>query len=388
MPSIKKKFILMCLSAALCTSLFAFVPAYADSSADANTSATAAQFFTIENAVEYAKEHSLKLVELKAKEENAKLAEREARISYNNARKMAASDINTYLATSGYSYTAARFSSRAAQRNTILGEYTLESNVSQAFYTYIIAVKKEQLSRESLESAHERVTSAELKYKNGTISENELESFKIAELQAQNNLNAAVRSKDYSMIQLKSTIGYPHDRELIASGEFTRRPIDATTPEEALIKAQTSISHVNAKETLELAESKLKRYQIFYSPIQTTWDSAKSDYAVAELSYNTAIENERLEIYRAYNNMLSLYESLEYLDRNLAYTQKQVDAYKMRYELGMITSDDYLAVVQQLDSLRNTLSDTELNAYLASVQYRLTFDCENTVFEEDNPLLW
>lgn len=389
MSSTKKRLMLICLSAALCTSAFTSLPVYAASaevSADTVQTSTAAEkteFFTIDDAIEYAKEHSSTLAALKAKEENAKYVESEARQTHDNMRKIAVSDINSYLVAGGYTYDAARFSYRAAQRNTIQGEYTLESKVSQAFYSYLSTVKKEQLAAESLASAHERVTSAELKYNNGTISANDFESFKIAELQAQNNLNTASRSKEYSMMQLKSAISYPLDQNLIVSGEFTRQPMDTTSPEDALAKAQTSISHVNAKESLELSASKLKRYLTFYSQRQPAWYSAKAEYAEAELTYNTALENEQLEIYNAYNNMLSLYETLDYLDKNLAYTQNQVDAAKARYELGMITSDDYISAVQQLDSLKNNISDTELNAYLASVQYRLTFDCENTIFEEE-----
>lgn len=394
MSGIKKKFTLLFLTASICLSA---VPAFADntistdsadmSAADTQLTSTEVKTLTIDGAIAYAKEHSSNIAALKASEANADYSRKEARLAYKNMRKATIGDINSFLLASGYSYRASLFNYRIMQRNTLLGESTLESNVINAFYTYLNNEKKVKLAESSLATAKERTGYAELKFNNGAISANDLENFRLSELKAQNDLNAALRTKDYSMLQLKSAISYPLENELRISGEFERRPRCTITPEQALVKAQKSLSWVNAEETLALAQFKRDKYHSFYGPASAAWYSAETEFSGAQVTYNTSIEKIKLGIYSAYNQMITLYETLDYLDKNIEYMQNQADVCKLRYDLGLITADDYLEITQQLDSLRNTLSDTELNAYLAEVQYRTNFDYENTVFEEEDPLL-
>ena len=80
--------------------------------------------------------------------------------------------------------------------------------------------------------------------------------------------------------------------------------------------------------------------------------------------------------------MLTAYEALDYCDKNLELMEKNVLAAKRRYDMGTITSDTYLSAVREYDSLKNQTASAELSAYLACAQYKLLYDCKNTISQE------
>ena len=68
----------------------------------------------------------------------------------------------------------------------------------------------------------------------------------------------------------------------------------------------------------ERAQEKQKKYHGYYSPYQAAWHSAAADFANAELSYQTSIEQLTLGIYSAHSAMLTAYENLEVLREALS----------------------------------------------------------------------
>ncbi len=396
MSGIKKRLTVLLITAAICTSA---LPAYAANAAADNSTDTQAvqtqnrtQVFTIDDAIEYAKQNSRTLAACKASEALSKAQKEETRKASKDTREqifgseMGASSDGTYLILTGYTYRASLFSYAMAQRSTIQQEYTLESEVKTAFYTYLNSVELAELAKDALNSAKERVVYAEVKYKNGTISELELEDFRLAVIEAENAYNSAVRAKDLYMMQLKSVLNYPQENELVVTGSFERQPMDTTAPEEAFAKSENSISMVNIKETLELAKLKFDKSIAHYTSNSLGGRTAKAEYAQAELNYYNSIESLRIGIYNAYNSMITAYESLNYADRSLASTEKKLAAVKRQYELGLSTSDDYLSSVQLYNSAKNKIAAAELNAYLTTVQYKLCYDITNTISQEDASL--
>ncbi|MGN1116950.1 MAG: TolC family protein, partial [Candidatus Ornithomonoglobus sp.] len=344
MSGIRKKLTILFITAAMCVSAIPVCAAESGAEANADTEAaqTAApktQAFTIDKAIEYAKEHSRDMTALAAAEATAKAQKEENLKNYKDTRKSIYKADNgngdsTYLVTTGYVYRSYIFQYAVAQRSTIQKEYTLESEVKNAFYSYLNAVEHVNIAKSSLDSANERVTYAQVKYDNGTISENDFESFKLAAIKAQNDYNSAVRAEGLSMVQLKSTLNYPQEDELIVTGSFERQPMDTTTPEEAFKKSENSIARVNAEESLELAAFKRDKSVLHYTSSSVGAKSAKAEYAQAELDYYNTIEQLRTGIYSAYNNMADAYESLEYCDKSLEVMEKNVDAAKRRFDLG------------------------------------------------------
>lgn len=397
MSILKRQLMLAGLVISLCATPLASVTAFADNTtADSAvvTSTEAAQVFTIDKAIEYAKANSKTLASCAATEKYQKYSVDEARLLFKNTRKAVnskystgLSDINTSLVSNGFVYRGAKLSYRVAQRDTIAQEYNLKCNVTQAFYGYLSCVNKETYAQEAFKLAQDNVAYAQIRYDGGIISENDLLNFKIAEMNAQNTLNQATRDKEYSILNLKTVLNYPLAEPLNISGSFSREEKSAIPLADALEKSKKSISYANIEDSFALAQEKKKRYQGFYSSNQAAWHSAAAEFANAELTYKNQLEQLTLGIYNAYDAMLTAYESLDVLDKTLEYTQKQMMAAKISYDLGTMKSSDYISATQAYNQIKNSLVDAELGAYIAKNAYESTFDCVNTVFEEDDPLL-
>lgn len=375
----------LCLVSMLLT---AAVPVMAAEEKTQVQSPVITETLTIHKAIEYAKENSYSLVSLKHSEEAAKYNEEAARVSYKNSRKtkeygmMVLGTVDSLLLSSGYYYRASQFQHRMAKRDIITAEYTLESDIELVFYTYISAVKKTEIAENDVKSAQERLDFAENKYSMGAISALDRDSFKIALTEAKNNLSAAQRNEETALLNLKSVMNYPLDAQLKVYGEFTRHEMEKTTVEEALKLYQDTVEKANIDENFELATEKYNTAITFYTAGRYEFFAEKASYALAQEQYNKADDGARINIQNAYNQMVTMYETLAYLDETLKYTQANVNAAKLMYEQGAMTASDYLDTVSQFTQLQNTMADTELGAWNAVMAYRKTFDIKNTVFKE------
>lgn len=389
MSLFKKRLSLICLISALavsCISPSIALSAYAEEAvSEQSTEVKTVQKFTIEDAVNYAKEHSASLAAAKASEAYAKSSANEARINRSKMKdnkNLMITDISPILVTSGYAYNAALANYRIAQRTVLQTEYTLKSNVSILFYTYLSNAEKVTIAKNSLSSAQEITKASEIKHTNGFISDMDLEQTRIAEEEAQAALNKAERELELSMLNLKSGISYPLDQPLQITGSFTPPSKEETSYETALIRAEKSISRANNEDSFKVAAQKRKIYQGFYTSNQPAWHSAEAEYISAELKYKNALNDERINIYSAWSNVQNTSEKLNTAKKYLELAQKRVDAAKLSYSLGSMSTKEYLDAVRELYSTKNSLLDGELGLYSVNEQYRMLFDCENTIFEE------
>ena len=357
-------------------------------SASVTVFAEAAEIFTIDKAVEYAKENSYTIETLENNILSAKNSAESARLTQKKLKNikndlyMSYSGIDTTLVQRGYYYHLAQFGHRNAQRALISAEYDIEANVELAFYDYINSKKKVAFAQEDLDKAKSRYETAAKKYSQGSISALELESFSLAQLNAQNALNSAKRTQDSKLMNFKALINYPLDKELELVGTFERQPIDTTTVEEATKLFEASVTKADLDENFALAKEKFASETAYYTAAKYEYYTAKATFANAEGQYNQALNGAKISIQTAYDNMQNLYETLAYLDKTLEYTKAQEQAAKIRYEQGTITSNDYLDAAAQLTKMQNTIADTELGAWNAVVSYRKLFDCKNTVFAD------
>lgn len=393
MSKYKNKLTILLLTAAICTSAIPALAADVNVSANDTAVTTAAsQTFTIDEAIAYAKKNSRTLAAYKAAESTAKAQKEETKKLSRDTREqifkseMASSSDSTYLVLTGYTYRATLLGYAAAQRATIEQEYLLESNVKSAFYSYLNNAELVDIAKSSLDSSKERLTQAELKYKSGLISQLDLDNFTIAVNTAQASYTSAVRTKDLSMIQLKSTLNYPQENELNVVGSFECPPMDTTTPEEALKKAENSIAYVNTKENLDLAKFKLEKSIAHYTSSSLGAKTARAEYAQAELDYYNTMDTLRINVYSLYNGVASAYENLEILKQTIDLYEKNAQKLKLTFELGLATSNDYISLVQELDSLKNQYASLELSAYIANEKYKVFYDCPNTISQEDPSL--
>ncbi len=336
--------------------------------------------FTIDDALDYALEHNRNLIALQdtltANEYNLKSENQ----SYDSFRKsgMPSSSISTYYVALGYQVESAKYQIRKAKRDIVQNEYNIKTAVRKAFYEYLNKQKKLETAQTNLDNVTERFNQAKVKNAQGTLSELELSQFEINVQNAQNTINSQKRDIEISMMNLKNTIGYPLDKELKISGEFILPEMDTTPPEEALKRSLTNVNMVELKDSYDLAKYNYDVNMNWYSGNQPQYHTAKSNFEAQTQQYEQSLNQNTISVMSAYNNMVSVYETLDYLNKQVEIVRKNADAQKLRYDMGMITAVDYLDTLNQLADTELTVEDTALNAYLASLNYRAAYDCTDT----------
>lgn len=282
-------------------------------------------------------------------------------------------DIDTFLLTSGYAEYADAVQTVIAKRNLEETKYQLTMQLENKFYSCLNADRKVIIAREALDNANENKRIADAKLAAGTIGAIEADSFGLAVVSAQNDLNDAERNRDYMYSELKQLMSYPADREIKLLGSFERQAMNKTPLAAALSGMDKTANKMNLDAALDLQEKLLEKYRSLYTTTMYDYQAQKYAYAQAEAEYNNNVDNLRLSIINSYNTMAGTYDKLNYIDKAIELSEKQADAKRTAYELGLTTASDYISSVQQLDSLKLQRADAEIGAYLTSKAYEMMY---------------
>lgn len=373
-----KKFIM-----ALAAVLFILPAAVFAEEAAEPTPAPESATVTLDQAKEYAKQHDL---DLKAAQDNITKCKyaiyQEKQTKKNYEKNPEVSSVGQYLYLNGYMLRTAEMQMRMAERAVVQKEYILNMNVEKSFYGYLNENNKYDLAQKSLENAKQQRDEAKVKLDQGSIAQLEYQSYELAVSGAQMKFNNALRSRDYALESLKNTMTFPANGTLRVTGEFTTYPMDDMPLDEALERNANNIDMVNLKESFENEADKFDAYSRFYFPNSFDFQQQKAVYAAAESNYQKSVNAKRLEVINTYNTMVSAYENLDYMQQSVALQEQQLKASKLRYEMGMVTTSDYIKETISFDDLKNSYSDAELNARLASLNYHATYSYENPITKE------
>ena len=205
-----KKIISMLLAAAI--SLISTAAAFAEEETQRIT-------LTLDEAVEYAMAHSLKIEKAQTELTKVKYEENQARINYRDYVS-GGFTIDEALNESGYYYRAAQIQTAQTERNLESEKNALKTSVKKSFYTYLNSQSKIDTARDNLENTKLKYEYANTKYEQGTISRLELKSFELAVTNAQNSLNQAERASELALLDLKNILNVPEGTEVTVSGEF------------------------------------------------------------------------------------------------------------------------------------------------------------------------
>lgn len=336
--------------------------------------------YTIDDAIEYALKHNRNLIALNETLTANEYALKSENQSYKFYRDNAISStaIGTYYVATGYQVEAAKYQIRNAKRNIVQNEYNIKMAVEKTFYEYLNKQKKLDIAQANVANANEKLSQAKVKNAQGTLSDLELSQFEVNVISAQNTLNSELREIEVYMLNLKNTMGFPLDDELKISGEFTLPEMDKTSPQQAIEKSYTNVNMVELSDSYDLSTLNYKTNLNWYTSAQPQYYTAKATYEAATQQYNQSLNQNVISVMTAYNNMAAAYDGVGYMQKQLEVTRKNVDAQKLRYEMGMITTADYIDSLNRLAELELTAADTSLNAYLAALNYRASYDCTDT----------
>lgn len=373
------KKIVSLLSIIFCFSCYA-LPSYAENN-----------IFTVDEAVAYAIENNYNLKALQTDIKKAEYTVSQEKINKRQSNNVTYGDyeiagrpmegfsytvstgFSAILCRDGYLLNTAEMQLRVAERSYESAKYELINTVNQSFYAYIGNVAKTENAKRSLETAREQKAQADLKYAQGQITKIDLTTFEMNVQKAENTLNAQERATALSMDALKNTMSYPAEDELKVTGKLELCEQDTTLPEDAIKKAQSHVTIQNLTDIYNNAQEKYKYAVRWYSSSQIEYYIEKATMERAENDYIKNKNAVELQIKSLYNDMVSSYETLDYLENNLEYVKNLADIAKIQYEMGQITATDYVSYTNNVYEVESSLEDAKLGTWTAVRNYRATY---------------
>jgi len=326
---------------------------------------------TVEEATEYALAHSLLLAAANAKYTAARYSKTDAAHTEEAYREaeMVASSIDIGLITTGYYYRTAVRQTEIAKRNFQTQTNALKIQVQNDFYTYLNKKNKTALAEQNLLSAQEKAGYAKARLENGMITQNDCLRFELAAVAAQNAVNAAKRQEEIALRTLKDTMNFPQEKELLVNGTFVYTEQEYKTPEEAITLSRTQNTYLNLCDAKIIAEERWKFAEEYYFTGQPGYTIEKMNYEASEAEFLQNVQKLDTGIYTTYHNLMSAKENIDYLRQNVELLKVDTEATYLRYEMGMLTANDYFDAQQRLFSMQNDLMDAELAYYIGVRNY-------------------
>ena len=323
---------------------------------------------TLDQAIEYALSHSPKIEKAQTELTKSQHLETQARRIYNEYASEGWA-FEEALKDSGYDYRAAQIQKNQAARNLESENNSLKTTVKKNFYTYLNSKTKIDTAQENLENTQQKFEYAKTKYEQGTISRLELKSFELAVTNAQNSLNQAERASELALLELKNTLNVPENTEVTVSGEFVMQELTYADADTAIEMAKSQNSFLSINEGRELTEMRMKIANGWYSANELGYSIEKATYASAMSGFTDSENTLKYNISSLYSNILTLKETVSYLNEYTDLLRENTEASYLQYELGMITSNEYIETAQKYFASQNDLMDAELNYYITVLEY-------------------
>ena len=336
-----------------------------------------AEEMTVDEAVEYALEHSVEFAKNKAETEANKYSAMDMKATQKSLMKNPFLEVNsfeTYLSLKGYYTKAAELALTVAQRAAEDLVQTTENNVKNDFYTYLNSLRSVETARENLSISRDRLEAARVRMESGVLSKLDFQSFELACEGAEISFNQAERTAGYNLKKLKNTINYTGEDELVPVGSFVYSPTEPVAPEIASEKLKSCNTYLNLQNNFELAELRWYMASKHYSGNMNAYKVEKGTYekAVAEFEINK--KQLELNIENMYNSLITLGEQIEYTSRYVTYLRQVADAMYMRYEMGLVTASDYREAQQEYFKMQNDLNELELTYLVTNMNYESLFN--------------
>lgn len=376
----KKKIIaVLILSMCISGNIVSYAQDVTDNVTALTEASAVAVVMDIDKAVEYALNNSNKIKSAQADAETKRYQRADAKRNYNNflEHPYESSTFEVSLLRRGYYVDMTELSYNSALRTIEIEKQNLKNQVKTDIYTYYNNLKKQELAQKNLDNATEKCTFAKARLANGTISQLDYTLFELSVINAQNSLKQATRNTELSLNNIKSTINLPRENELKIIGTMPEINISYLSANEAIAGSRTQNTYLVLEDSFEAAKKRMTAAEGYYFPSEIAYQIEKYTYNKAEADFKLNVAALDDGIRSAYNSLLNLGDTITYTKQYLDYLERKTQAAYTKYEMGMITANDYVATEQEYFQAQNDYMDLLLNYRTAALQYKSMYTTED-----------
>jgi len=152
-------------------------------------------------------------------------------------------------------------------------------------------------------------------------------------------------------------------------GSFEEKELVFEQPDIAVEMIKNSNAYLSINEGRMLAEKKMKIAKGWYSSNEPGYMRQLGTYN-STMSGLTDSENQlKFGIISLYSSIIGIGDNVEYLKQYVQMMKENTEASYLQYELGMITSNNYIEIQQKYFEAQNNLIDAQLGYYIAVLEY-------------------
>lgn len=331
-------------------------------------------YMNLDDAVNYALEHNNSIKSAEATILVNQYTKSAAIKTYKNLNEIKdGSTFQAVLSLKGYDLEMATLQYDNSVRNLEVIKTDTKNTVKTDFYAYFSSVEKLDIAKTNLENTKEKLGFAETRLENGLISQLDYESFELAVLKAENSYNQAQRNVDHCLETIKYDIDFPIDEELEITGTMPEIAVEYVSAEDAVVLAKSMSQYITLEKNIELAEKRWEHAKNYYFPFEHSFSIEKYTYEAAQADYINNVKALEQNIKNAYINLLNQKENLEYTEKELEHAKKLTDVAYTKYEMGMMTANEYIETEQNYFTSMNSLLDAKLAYRSAALAYKATY---------------
>lgn len=370
---------ILILSASISGACASYAEEDTSSTVAAAETAAEAAVMNIDRAIEYAQNNSDKIKSVQADSEMKRYQWIDARRNYINFQKKPyeAATFEVSLLRRGYYVDMTELSYNSSLRTIEIEKLNLKNQVKTDIYTYYNNLKKQELAKKNLDNAAEKRTFAKARLDNGTISQLDYTLFELSVVNAENSLKQAERNTALSLSNIKSTINYPQENELTITGSMPEIAVSYLSADEAVAASRTQNTYLVLADSFEAAKKRLTAAEGYYFPSEISFQIEKYTYDKAEADFKMNVDSLDNGIRTTYNKLLDLGDSIAYTEQYLDYLEKNTQAAYTKYEMGMITANNYVETEQEYYKAQNDYMDLLLSYRTAALQYKALYTSED-----------
>lgn len=334
--------------------------------------------FSLQEAVEFAQANHSAVKTAQANVTKSDYQYQEAHNAYITSRSKTNEGYSTYetfLVKDGAYDQQALSGLNIAKASLNQTRENIKFGVETAYYKCINLKEKQTIAQNSYDSASEKLSQAKQQQAQGLAAPLEVMAAEIAEKRAAADLSKAERDVDSGMLELKNAIGVPLDTQFTLTTESIETPsLDEMPLADAVELAKAgNLNVIQAKEQLLSAEKTFSATKKWFTP--NTYKFAQTNFAMvsAQETYQSAQNAAEVAVHKAYDTAVSTADNMDILVASIAYQEKNYEAMKQKYELGLIAKLDLDNSWYELQQNKMNLADYHYNCYLTVRQYQLSY---------------
>lgn len=323
--------------------------------------------FSLEQAMDYALEHSQDIAIQDAEIDAAEMEYKEAQNELYKARAAVRREEGTYPTNLQYERGVMERSNELikdrAYWNKDIAMNAIRYDVQSAYADLLLANKSVEIAQEGLNLSQTLYDQGQVMYKVGTISKQDLLDIELALYQSQTSVDSAKMAYDMQLMSFNDTLGLPLETKIQLTDDITYQEYEDIDLSAAIKEAsETNKSLYVLQENLDLQKINLEITEVQYPDNTFEYRTAAVAIPKAEKSLESVKTQLEMGVRSAYLQLLNAEKQIKTAQKSVEIAQNSYDMVQVSFKVGQSKSTDVTQAQIELMNSKTNLNQ-QIHAY-------------------------